>query len=328
MKRLEATKNIGNTVLVNIGSEGIYYGTLEEVFTPPKKIWSGQVFILGVAEAPDIEKADTIKQKKDSSIVVTGSKITLPDKTWNMDFNTSVIAAIQTLIDDFDEKINDYTQLISKWKEIGSYYGETYESDVTTPEHGHKDQYVYYYIDKKDGHPFLYEPTYGDELELEGCPFEFEIHKSGKWINVSHDHGFTFKDEKGKSYSLHQNETIRVHQEQFQPFTILLNELEHPARKSILEDIEVLGFTRDDLLHCHNRLLYELLQSEGSSSFKGVNFLTFQKSGRTLIVQHHYERILKAESQDYVYDRFEYTTDNGERRISTYTSAYSKDHES
>ncbi|WP_185819613.1 DUF2777 family protein [Salibacterium salarium] len=329
MNRIEATKNIGNTVLVNNGPEGIYYGTLEEVFTPPKKTWSGQVFILGMAEVPAIDKADTIQQKKNTSMVVTGSKITMPEQTWNMDFDTSVKSAIEAVINNFNEKIKEYSHTVAQWKEIGSTYGGVYESDMNSVEESHekKDYYVYYHIDKKDGHAVLFEPTYGDELELEGCPFEFEIQKSGKWITVSHDHGFTFKDKNGKSHRLQQKEAVRVHQEQFQPFTILLNELEQPARKNLLQDVEDIGFTRDDLIHCHNRLLYELLQSEGASSFKGVNFLTFQKSGKTLIVQHHYERTLKAESQDYVYDRFEYTTDDGERRISTYTSAYSKDHE-
>ncbi|MFZ4452340.1 DUF2777 family protein [Salibacterium aidingense] len=331
MNRQEASKNIGSTVLIDQGKEGMYYGTLEEVYTPPQKTWSGEVKVSGLFELPDIEHAKVLDEMKNRSVVVPGTKIhLLPEPSRSLDYNASVHSAAESAADELQSYIDDYSGYAEQWREIAARFGGASKKTESTNKAGNneKNQYVYYRIERKDGTPFLHEPTYGDELELEGCPFEFEVQKDSSWITVSHDHGFVFKDAKKRTISLQTGDFVRIHQEQFQPFTILLNELEHPSRKSFLQDIEDFGFTKTDLADCHNRLLYELLQAEGNSSFKGVNFLTFQKPGKTLLVQHHYERKLKSQAQDYVYDRFEYTADNGERRISTYTSAYTKDHES
>ncbi|MFB4163357.1 DUF2777 family protein [Alteribacillus sp. JSM 102045] len=332
MNRNEATKYKGSTVLVDKGIEGVFYGRLEEVFTPPKKTWSGKVFILGLAKAPELEAADTIDEKKNVYVTVPGSKIHLPDMEWNLSFNESVVQAIQSTINELFHTSNQQLQAAEKWQEIGLIYGDiSFPSPPINKKENQKDDdpYVYYQIQEKDGSLYLTESVNGDKLDLDGCPFELEIQKAGStWIPVTYKQYYTFQDNKGKEHRAKKDNWVRIHKEQFQPFTILLNELEHPARKSLLNRIRSFGFNQNNLVDCHNRLLYELLQSEGTSSFKGVNFLTFRKPGKTLLIQHHYERTLHTDSPDYVFDRFECTTDNGERSISTYTNAYSKDHES
>ncbi|SDH42961.1 DUF2777 family protein [Alteribacillus bidgolensis] len=332
MNRTEATKHKGSTVLVDKGIEGVFYGRLDEVFTPPKKAWSGKVFILGVAQTPELHAADTIDEKKNAYVTVPGSKIHSPDKKWDMSFNDSVVKAIQTTINELYTASKQQLETAQTWKDIGSVYGQiTIPSLPLNKEESQTEEqnYIYYQIQENQGDVHLIEPTNGDTLELEGCPFELEIQKSSNiWVPVTYKNHFTFQDHKGKEYKIKKNDSVRIHKEQFQPFTILLNELEHPARKSLWQRIHSFGFERTHLEDCHNRLLYELLQAEGTSSFKGVNFLTFRKPGKTLLIQHHYERILRTHSQDYVFDRFECTTDSGERSISTYTNAYSKDYES
>jgi hypothetical protein len=87
--------------------------------------------------------------------------------------------------------------------------------------------------------------------------------------------------------------------------------------------LERYQITHDDLVECHNSLLAQLLQSDGKKSFQGVNFLTYRGPLGTIIVQHHYERMLQDYNNDRIYDRFEITTEQGKRSISTYTNAYS-----
>ncbi|SDH05729.1 Protein of unknown function [Alteribacillus persepolensis] len=333
MNRIEATKYKGKTVLVDIGSEGVFYGLLEEVYAPPKKTWSGKVFIKGMAKAPVLEKADTIDEKKEVYVTVAGSKIHTTEEEWTLSFNESVVQAIQSAINELHENLNKHTAQAKKWKDIGSVYGDVHVP--STPSSAEEEQavvqddYIYYQLAEDDGSVYLLEPINKDTLELEGCPFELEIQwTNNTWIPVTYHRRFTFIDNRGKQYQIQPQSRVRIHKEQFQPFTILLNELEHPARKTLWQRIHAFGFERSHLEDCHNRLLYELLQSENTSRFKGVNFITFRKSGKTLLIQHHYERELKTNTPDYVFDRFECTTDNGERSVSTYTNAYSKDHES
>ncbi|WP_240375530.1 DUF2777 family protein [Bacillus piscicola] len=330
MNRIEATKRKGSIVLVDMGQEGMYYGRLEEVLTPPKKTWSGKVFITGVAEVPDLEASHMLSEMKDAYVTVPGSKIFAIDVEEGLTYTESVRHSIQSVINQLIEKTAANEEAARKWAEIGSVYGEVvlpkaFEDEATPTD---PEPYVYYRIRKDDeGLPYLEEEVSMDVLELEGCPFEFEIERKGTWVPVSHVSEFIFQTEKGKEYKVKEREYVRIHTEQFQPFTILLNELEHPARESLLHHIETYGFTIENLANCHNRLLYELLQADGLTSFKGVNFITLQRPGRTLFIQHHYERTLHEHHPDYVYDRFECTSDDGERQISTYTNAVPKDHE-
>ncbi|SFP43572.1 DUF2777 family protein [Salibacterium halotolerans] len=329
MNRQEASKHIGSTVIVDQGQDGVYYGRLEEVQTPPKKMWSGKVTITGLFDVPAVHRSDVILKMKDQSIVVPGGKIDITEEPQTTDFESSAKAALKQVIENLQAASESYASEAETWQEVkASFENEPAEKKQKQSDEQQAPSYVVYRIKKQQDHPFLYEPIHGDELELEGCPFEFEIKINGRWHPASHSRDFTFTDETGASVTLNEGDNVRIHTEQFQPFTILLNELEHPSRRSLLKDLEDFGFSGSDLMDCHNRLLHELLQSEGTTDFKGVNFLMFQTTSSTLVVQHHYERVLKSNAQDYVYDRFEYTADNGVRRISTYTSAYSKDHES
>lgn len=327
MNRTEALKHVGNIVLIDKGKEGKYYGQLEEVFTPPKKTWSGKVLVLGVASPPEFEKMHVLKDLKETAITVPGSKIEETDQSWQSTYDESAAAVIQKIVRMLHEQATEQRTLAEQWKEFGAHFGQ-----ITLPkseeEKAAKDSaeepYVYYRLRHKKGYVYLEEEINRDILELEGCPFEFDIQHQGKWVPATHVHAFTFQDNKKKQHQLRELDWVRIHKSQFEPFAILLNELEHPARDSFLRDLKAFGFTKDHITDCHNRLLYELLHAEGTTHFKGVNFITFKKPGKTLFVQHHYERVLHKDQPDYVYDRFECTTDKGKRSIATYTNAYTK----
>ncbi|SFE35444.1 DUF2777 family protein [Alteribacillus iranensis] len=328
MNRTEALKHIGSTILIDKGKEGTYFGRLEEVFTPPKKTWSGKVTILGVSEPPDLEHAHSLQELKNATVTVPGSKIKKSEMEWDLSYEASACQAVQQVIDDIHKQVETYNQSAAQWREIGSQFGAMDVEKTPTEENTPlpDEPYVYYRVRQSKESVYLEEEINRETLELEGCPFEFEIQYKGKWIAASYAYALTFEDKKGKKHQVKEYDWVRIHTNQFDPFTILLNELEQPARESFMRDLQAFGFTTKHMVDCHNRLLYELLQAEGMASFKGVNFITFKKTGKTLFVQHHYERTLYEDQPDFVYDRFECTTDEGKRRIATYTNAYTKGH--
>ncbi|MFB5661733.1 DUF2777 family protein [Alteribacillus sp. HJP-4] len=332
MNRTEAMKLKGKTVLIDKGEKGVYYGELLDIAAPPKKMWAGKVKIKGVIELPILQEVDSLPGKKTPAyMTVPGSKIqAYTAGASSLTYAETVVQAINKKLQKLYDKGAAIQATAKSWATLGSRFGEMDNPfDLQKNVVSVKEDYVYYQLKKEKGRPFLHEPVNGDVLDLEECPFEFEISKPGKsWIEVTHLTGFTFEDLNGKEVQLKEFEWVRIHKQQFQPFHILLNELEDPSQKSLLHGIHSLGFTLDQLDQCHNHLLQQLLHSDGIASFQGVNFISFQNNYKTLMVQHHYERELKQDNQDFVFDRFEFTTDEGERSISSYTNIYSKGHES
>lgn len=333
MNRTEAKKHIGQTVIVDKGKEGVFFGRLDEINTPPKKIWTGKVHIQGVVHVPHIDEMDSLSNKKHADVVVSGSHIHAGDPSLtDLTFEESVLRAIETKIQHLYEETMDEIEEAEEWLKISSQYGtisspfEEFSFPQGTDEQKEEEPYVYYRLLSDDNIVFLLEPRSGETLLLEGCPFEFEVyHQTKGWVTAHYKDGLQFIDKKGHVYELEENDWVRIHQKQFEPFTMLLNELEVPAKKSLLQLFKQFGFKPSDVIYCHNRLLFELLAAEGTTTFQGVNFITLQNEVETLHVQHHYERILYHDRDDYVYDRFECTTDTGKRSIATYTNSYTKD---
>ncbi|MDA3130141.1 DUF2777 family protein [Aliibacillus thermotolerans] len=334
MNRTEAKKHIGHTVIVDKGKEGVYYGRLEEVNTPPRKIWTGKVHIQGVVHVPHIDAVDSLQEIKHTDQIVSGSQIHATDHFLeDLTYEESVLRAIETKIQHLYDQTMDEIEEAEEWLKISMQYGtlaspfqELTLQSMTEKREEIEEPYTYYRLLSDDDIVFLLEPRSGETLVLEGCPFEFEVyHKDKGWVSVHYKNDLQFIDKKGKTYELELNDWVRIHQKQFEPFTMMLNELEVPAKKSLLYELKKFGFDPSHVVYCHNRLLLELLAAEGTTTFRGVNFITLQNQTETLHVQHHYERILYPKREDYVYDRFECTTDTGKRSIATYTNSYTKD---
>lgn len=94
-------------------------------------------------------------------------------------------------------------------------------------------------------------------------------------------------------------------------YPLLLNELEEVALDSLEDGLGKYKMDHGDCVSCHYSLSLQKV---------GVNFITFQKGNRILLVQHHYERKQK---NTFAFDRFEFTDQSGKRLIYTYTTQIS-----
>ncbi|WP_252313398.1 DUF2777 family protein [Sinobaca sp. H24] len=324
MNRADAKQQQGRTVLIDLGNEGTFFATLHSIVTPPQQVWNGEVTITGIFTLPVFSKIDTLLDKPGKNMQVNGQKIfpVSPDRQ-----HVSFSVTLSEAIEDKKAQITERSRQNSlEMKQYNDILRQLSPKDASLHPPVDDVHYIYYKIEKSKDVIYLTEPKMGDVLELANCPFQLEAADPQQgWINVNHIKGFRFANESGDVLTLRNHDWVRIHPEQFEPYTILLNELDKTSRQGLKQALVHFSLTDSDLLECHNRLLYELLQSSPEATLKGVNFISYQRNGLTVIIQHHYVRHIHNKETDYVYDRFECTADNGERKIYMYTNnAYTK----
>ncbi|QKS71147.1 DUF2777 family protein [Paenalkalicoccus suaedae] len=321
MKREQATKWIGNTVIVEEDSHGAYIGVLNDVQAEPKKPWVGVVTIKGIERAPhfstDLTSLKTLKYEKDEQITVQGRKIEPLEVPIRRSFRESYAYAIKDV----------YTEL-SKGHQLVETKLHTLEQELRKWQADHvlsEDAYVYYHV-VQDGKRFsLYDEAKGEALSLESCPFEFELFVDGQWCSALYSSKNVFELTEGKKVRVKHGEKIRLNKGQFDPYRILLNELEHPSLHALQEGLTSFGLGHEHCVYCHNTLLEQLLSSSKQKEFAGVNFISFKDKDQQILVLHHFKRLLVEDGEDKINDRFEFTSDNGVRSITSYVSEVNKE---
>lgn len=318
MKRQEAFEHQGRPVVVDYGRSGAYYGILEQTSAAPRKIWEGHVRIQQAHRLPEVAQKEVVHEFNLETIIVPGTKIYAADDRTPASYEHSVV---QLLEKEISSPLVPYSDK-KEWKRLLHSLSVTFTPEPKEPQ---EESYIYYEIHRSRGNVFLREVPDGQALDIEDCPFELEISPAGlPWRRAVHYYDMYFRNDHGQIFELQEHDHIRIHSDQFRPFAIFLNELEDPSRYSLVKNIHSNGFNKDDLVECHNHLLYQLMQEPEETSFTGVNFLYFRKQQSVLIVQHHYERNLHADDEDYVFDRFEITTDKGVRNLFIYTNSFAR----
>lgn len=188
-----------------------------------------------------------------------------------------------------------------------------------------EDSYVYYKIVKKGREVQIYDEMKREALSIEGCPFDFEVLVNDNWEEAHYLSELTFELTNGKLIELEHGSTVRLNKLQFDPYRILLNELEEPSLIALERGLNKLGIDHENLVYCHNSLLIQLLSTSKNHSFSGVNFISYANATNQFIVQHHYERTIREDEDDVTYDRFEFTSDSGERLLTVYATQVSND---
>ncbi|WP_017727961.1 DUF2777 family protein [Halalkalibacterium ligniniphilum] len=328
MDRKKAQTLIGTAVTVHEGNLGSYFGELLEVHAEPRKTWVGTVKILGIATFPtlslDDEKTSLPLYKEGEIIQCSGSKIK-PSEAENVEdieYKRSLLQTAQLKLAELNQTIEHshrhIESIVHYLKSVGASPDEL---------KGTLDQsdYIYYTCMFEQKRPILVDEQ-GEELDLEGCPFEFEWKTKQGWVPVHYQGEGVFVSKDGTPYRIKENKKIRLKKIQLDPYYILRNELEKPALQSLEKSLAGLGISHDHMVHCHNSLLIKLLQSNGDAqqSFSGVNFIAYLSTQGMILVQHHYERKLVENGTDEIYDRFEFTSDSGKRSIITYTNEFSR----
>lgn len=159
---------------------------------------------------------------------------------------------------------------------------------------------------------------------MDDCPFELEWYSQGQIVQGHYEGNGIFRSQGGQAHSPEEGDSFYINKNQFDPYFILRNELEPAALYSFEKALELYNLAHHDLSTCHNSLLLQLLNSQGKTEFKGVNLLTYKSEHGLIIVQHHYQRKLIKRGTDEIFDRFEFTTDQGKRSVFTYRNEMSK----
>ncbi|MFB4160776.1 DUF2777 family protein [Geomicrobium sp. JSM 1781026] len=314
MNRKEALQWQGKTVIFQNDSTCSYYGVLEEIHTPQNKIWTGTILVQGVHEIFDVDAIFSLKDRGGERFTISGNNIHPFDGKTSRSFRGSVLRALTNL-----ENVTSAN--IQHLKEQKKHL----QDSRLRFKNGHRqseDPYLYFTLGYEEEEIVLIENSQKERMMLDGCPFDLEWYnaKHDEWLMVLHEREWKFKLKNGKKVRLEQGAAVRIHKEQFEPFQILLNELETPAKESLASILRDFGYKRKHLVKCHNTLLRQLLHAQEEQKFTGVNFLIFEKEASSIIIQHRYERILHHIGEDYVYDRFECTSDRNERQVLTYTN--------
>lgn len=321
MDRKTAKNHIGKKVLVNEGSLGQYIATLDEMLSEPNKPWKAIVRIKGIYLYPDfsVEKLELMKPKfKNNELYeCSGQKIEAFNEPFPHTFNESLINALKEKWDTIHQ-INQDTEV-----ELSLIQQELrrLEAEHLIFEASH----VYYKLVKKGRDILIYDEGKQETLPLDGCPFEFEIKYNEEWVPAVQINGFIFETESGHEIELKHGSKLRLNKTQFDPYQMLINELEEPSVHALERGLKQLNIGHEHSVYCHNSLLIKMLTTFDDDDLIGVNFISYSNDKHQFVVQHHYERNFSDDAENATYDRFEFTSDTGERVLTTYTTQFSKD---
>lgn len=321
MNRQQGKKYIGKHVKIKI-REGQYVGVLQKIMASPNTPWKGLVTIVGILEYPplemDGEEVEPMIYEYNQELEFSGQQLEALNEPFQLTYEDSLAHSLKEKWNQLrdeneqsDRKLSRVQQELRKLKSEHLIFEETF---------------VYYHIVKKGRKLFIYDEQKKESLSLDGCPFEFEIKTGDKWKTAFYVKGLLFETIDHEEVELSHGSIIRLNKSQFDPYRILINELESPSLVALERGLEKLGIGHEHSVYCHNSLLIQLLDTFKKESLEGVNFLSYANNDTQFVVQHHYERKVKDDdSPDTTFDRFEFTSDKGERVLTTYATQFSND---
>lgn len=326
MNRKEANNHIGKQIRVVDPLLGSYIGELIDIIAEPKKPWRGKVTITAIEQYPVQNLTDSKEQSithppftSGETYEIPGSKIeSVGDIELHLNYNESLINALLNEVNHFQTEKNKVARVLAQLQEELKKADPTYEIN-----NADELDYQYYTIAKDGDYVYIIDEN-NNQVPLNDCPFDFQIRVNGRWITVHYSDDLVFLDQKQKVHHLKEGSQIRLNKDQFDPYHIFINELEKPALDSLNNGLQKFKISHDHCVNCHNTLLNQYLASEKEKVFKGVNFISYQKGGDTVLVQHHYEREINDNGEDVTYDRFEFTNDKGKRLLMTYSTEKTK----
>ncbi|WP_059105166.1 DUF2777 family protein [Shouchella shacheensis] len=330
MNRNQAQQAIGQFLVIDLGANGRYLGELLDVIAEPKKPWRGKLRVHSVVSLPDsIFEGGTVSLHQlpyeDGDVALVPShKLHRPPRHLPAEsFIDSILTDLKRrhirLKNDSSSNTVELEALEVYIKTLSSQKRRTRGSQQTpvTP------FYIQYTFHIQDEQMYLSD-EHGEKLQLAPSSFEYSWNVHDMLVSGHYEGDGVFVRANGQRYVPEEGATFYIDQKQFDPYFILRNELDPAALQGFEHNLKTFGLTHDDLIHCYNSLLEQLLYSESAHSFSGVNFLTYQTDEQFVLIQHHFKRELRqAHAPERVYDRFEFTTDKGKRTIALYTNALS-----
>lgn len=323
MDRKQAQNNIGKHVIIDDGDQGTYVGVLEEMIAEPRKPWRGKVKIKAILDLPTSPSDFDKIHKANDMIERQGHKLTLTKISSS--FQQSLLDAAATRIG----HIRKQKKQLERNEAALKHLLEQFNLDTSTIEVSSREQdeentsNVLSYTFHQECNSYYLMDEHFEKLDLEHSVLQFEWEANGKHHLGHYEKKGQFISTDGSRYTPEEGAIVSINKQQFEPYFIFQKELEPTALETFEKNLQYHHVTHDHLIHCHNSLLVKLLHSQKMTSFKGVNFLTYNSPNGVLLVQHHYERSLQRANNEKIYDRFEFTTETGERSIITYTNEFS-----
>jgi len=319
MNRDEAKKYIGRQVVIDEAENGQYIAILEQIIAQPNTPWKGKVRMIGVHSYPSsiLGSDQTLLYNDNDRIEISGKLISGLNEPTKKTFKESLAASLKIKWDEIREISDEFDKTLA-----------TIQHELRKLDFEHlifEDAFVYYQLVKKGRDLYIYDELKKESLSLEGCPFEFEVKVNGKWKPSLYLKGFSFETNDDELVELKHGSTVRLNKAQFDPYRILMNELEDPSLHALDRGLQKLGIGHEHSVYCHNTLLIQLLSSFSNQKYSGVNFISYANGTNQFVVQHHYERTIRNNEPDITFDRFEFTSDQGKRVLTTYATQFSKD---
>ncbi|MDQ0205982.1 DUF2777 family protein [Alkalicoccobacillus murimartini] len=332
MDRVQAHKTIGKKVIIDEGPDGRYVGELLEVITEPKRPWKGKVKILSVLVLPQSMfskgqiNVNKMKYKEAQLTVISGQKIELASGgIRNESFAQSIATELRKKYQQVKKKPEGQADLLHTLEQYMNKLKAVKQRPDRAPKPVPKpsEKMAKYTLQANDS-SFYFINDHGEILPLTGSAFEFVWNHHSSWYKGIYEANGIFVSHEGQRFTAKEGDVFYMDEQQFNPYFIWKNELEPPALSAFQNSLAAFGLTDDELTHCHNALLNQLLGNQQTHEFKGVSFLTFSTPDLHVMVQHHFDRTLYKDKEDQIYDRFEFTTDKGDRSIVFYSNAFSK----
>ncbi|GAF67063.1 hypothetical protein BTS2_3971 [Bacillus sp. TS-2] len=324
MDRKKAQQLIGKTVLYTDQYEGTYLAHLKDIMTEPRKPFRALIEICCVVELPLIQQNkegnDYLPLLNDAEEVNSPGQSLheINDPPETISFDHSLLLALESRL----EKVSldtDITEQVVIKEKIAQIHQKNFQASTLFSEVNY-----YQYTYSKNKERYVLKDDLGRKIDLDDCPFELEwVVNNQKFKGYYIGDGQFESTDPIKAYTPTNGAHFYIHKQQFDPYTILKQELEPQALSSFEKSLKTYELSHLDLIECHNTLLRQLLEHDHKNEFSGVNFLTYKNKNGIIMVLHHYERILSRNNEDKIYDRFEFTTENGKRSIFTYTNEYS-----
>ncbi|WP_053070429.1 DUF2777 family protein [Alkalihalobacillus pseudalcaliphilus] len=326
MDRKEAKQLLGQIVQYNDQQKGTYLARLDDLILEAKKPFRAHLTIVSILRLPNLHFSAKNKPYyplylERTQVQCSGTSIQKWTEQEVKTFEESRIKAYETRLSELDSE-QDKDTFEKNFLEseierlVHNYHLKKTYSEEFLKEH------IKYTFTKRNNRYFLIDQN-GGELLLDDCPFELIWVIDQKKYNGFYVGDGLFESENSKSFAPNEGAHFFIHKEQFDPYMIFKQELEPQALTAFEKSLQHYKLTHENLIECHNTLLTQLLKHDDHANFSGVNFFTYKKEHDLIMVLHHYERTLKEGQDDYIYDRFEFTTSEGKRSIFTYTNEYS-----
>ncbi|WP_078391108.1 DUF2777 family protein [Shouchella patagoniensis] len=335
MDRYEAQQLVGQLLVVDLGVDGTYLGELLNVVTEPKKPWRGEVRIFSIVALPEyifqeetIALHEVLYNEGDIALFSSQQLYKRPRQTQVEPYLDSILTDLKRrhirLKKDALPPSTELEALEVYIKTLTSQKRRNERSNLPADYSSEHPLYIEYTFHMEEERYFLLDKR-GEVLQLTPSYFEYAWKQNDKIVTGQYEGDGIFIRSNGSRYIPDENAVLFIDQKQFDPYYILRNELDPIALQGFEHNLAMHHITHADLIHCYNSLLEQLLNSETTHVFQGVNFLTFQTDEHFVLVQHHFKRYISFDGsmdKDKIYDRFEFTTDKGIRTIALYTNAF------